>query len=783
MITLSMLFLVSESAYSQVKKPVISVDSLKAKAKNAVKVDTAKINKMLSIDKKIKTGVNNKLNQSPIGKLLKKDSTKVGKKVTLKDFSIENNVQYLKTEAESPTPDYMNRVEVAGQLEIFRFPINLALVNNYNPLSDFKLGDQNLFKVDLAKQQFQQLYQADLAKYKSLKSKRFQDLNVQQYVKKGVSEKIQSLVPQQITNNPKLMSYLNNPDAMNELLKMNEAQVKAKISKVMVDLETEMKAKGQAFQTKAKDSVTQEVQAKVTEITAYVQSVKEELDTYGLDQQKLDLLEKFANNKISDKELETFFISQLSNQPKLQGAQKFYSKFKDFKAGNFGNQLPGSFLNRDLFLKGVTLSLQTLKGTVTAGIAVQKDIGLPKDYAFNRSTFSSPKLLSYLSIPTTNFSFGRGKLSWVGQYDKQYSNSAFQQSSAIPKTNLVFTASQNINFNKLGKLTIDISKSTVQYKNLVNGPEQLMLSTTSQGNYFNDDFLQTMGLGFNHALESKKMNLNSNVYFNYSGIGFQNPGQQGIGNMNMRFGGNIKKNFLKNKLTLYVRSDVKNTPISAENGAHWQNYNVQLDSRIRISKSYTLSLKYIENGVSKVDETHEPVYAGQKIQADLNARFKIFGKPSVSHLSIGRQNMNNLSIASALTNPLMQESAIVSKTNFILANYTQSVIFNDFSLHGNLFYNKQLQANSLLGDMLNADMTCQFMIFKSVGLSSGLTYLNNEHIAKQVGIRQNIQFMLKKHFDIGAFLDFRKNLITPLYPDLFSKSRAEISIHYYLDKQ
>ncbi|MDQ7948659.1 MAG: hypothetical protein REI93_07430 [Pedobacter sp.] len=78
--TLAALFLFVGVAYGQDKKPIVDVDSLKSKAKQAIRIDTAKINKALAIDKKIKKTVNDKLNQSPVAKLLKKDSTLIGKK-------------------------------------------------------------------------------------------------------------------------------------------------------------------------------------------------------------------------------------------------------------------------------------------------------------------------------------------------------------------------------------------------------------------------------------------------------------------------------------------------------------------------------------------------------------------------------------------------------------------------------------------------------------------------------------------------------------------------------
>ncbi|TCC87290.1 hypothetical protein EZ428_21550 [Pedobacter frigiditerrae] len=772
MLALGVLLLFGSATFAQVKKPVVNVDSVKKQLKNAVKIDSNKIKELAHIDKKVKKTVNDKINQSAFAKILKKDSTAVGKKVQLKNVSIENTVQYGENLGLISGSNYLNRISFDGQLEVYKIPINLALVNNYNPLNQLNFSQQNLFKVDLAKQQLQQLYQVDLQKYKNLKSKKFLSMTAQNYLKKGIREKIQEGLPEQITNNQKVMAYLNNPNSIKELLSMSKEQVEAKLSSVMNELKEEAKNKGEEFYNSKKDSLTQVFNTKVQEVSAYVQSVKQELSDNGLDEEKIELLEKFVNNKISERDLEALFISQLSNQPELQKLQKAYSKIKEFQAGNFANLLPGSFMNRDLFLNGVNLAVRTARGPVTVGIATNKDLGQPKDMEYTRSNFSSPKLYTYLSVPTTNFAFGSGKLSWVGLYDKQYQNTSTLLSTAVPRNNMVFTISQNLNLNDFGKLTVDVSKSAVQYNNLVNGPELVLADQLTKGNYFKDDLFETMSFGLNHGLDSRKMGLKSNVYFSYSGIGFQNPGQQGNTNMNMRFGGNVKKSMFNNRVTFYLRTDMKNTPISASNNSHWRNYNVQLDSRIRLSKSYTLSLKYLENGVNKVGvEQALPVYASKKLQTDFNANYKIFGKSSFSHLSLAKQDMDN------------QGSATMVATNFIQANYAQTVVFKSFSLNGNVFYNKQLTANPILGDMINSDMACQYTLFKSVFLSSGVTYLNNQRIAEQVGIRQNIQTMVKKHLEVSAYLDVRKNLITPLYPDLFSKARAEFSLKYYLDKQ
>jgi len=749
-------------------------DSIKSKLENrvkdAVKIDSNKFKKVFNIDKKLKTTINDKINQSPVNSLFKKTTENKGKKISLKDFSVENSTQYIKTESLNPRPDLLNNLTFSGQLEIFKLPLDLSLVNNYNPLNNFDLKENNLFKFDFIKPQLNQLYLADLNKYKNFKNKILGGVSVEEFLKKGIQNKLQDYISNKTNEYPQLKAFLDNPAAIHELLSLNESQIKTRLTTLLADVKNN--AKEQALQTyqNQKTSINNELQAKVNELSQYIKSVKQEINASGLDEQTITILQKFAENKVTEKDLTDFFIQELGNQPKLKGIQKFYSRIKEFQAGNFGHELPGGIMNQNLFLNGMNFSLKTLRGPVNVGIAANKDIDQPKDFAFNRSTFSYPKLFTYISVPTTNFSFGNGKLSWVGVYDKQFSTSLSNLSSSLPRNNLVFTVTQNLNINNLGKLTVDISKSATQYKNLSSiAPDQLFMDKNTMGNYFRDDFLETMSVGLNHSIDSRKLGLNSNLYFNYSGTGFQNPGQQGISNMNMRFGGNVKQNFFKNKLSLYLKSDIKNTPISAETNAHWRNYNVQFDSRYRISKSYTLNLKYIENGVSKIGNLSQSVYHSKKIQADFNANYKIGTHHSFSHLTFSKQEMIS--------------SNTLEQPNFLQIIYAQNLLFKNFSLSGNLFYNKELNSTAILGNMVNSDIACQYTLFKTLSFSSGITYLNNQNIAKQVGFKQNLQFMLKKHFDISAFIDLRKNLINPLYPDLFSTGRAEFSIRYYLDKQ
>lgn len=752
--------------YTKTKQTLI--DTLKFGKKKFSKVDSLAMGKIQATKKSVLAQADQRIKQSDIAKLLKKDTLKKGNKIQFSDVSVGNETQYIKTQNPANGKNLLNNVTFSGQLKVYNIPIDLSLANTYTAMRDFRLDQGNLFKFNLPKPTFNQFFKADLDKYRNLRKNILSGQTAESFIRKKIQDKITKNMD--LSTAPKLQAYLNNPQNLRSMVKMDELELKGKLNELTNEIKEQAQNGGKQLSQHGQDSLTNILTAKKQELFTEIQKVQQSINESGLDAEKLELLEKVAQGKISQRELENFFVSELSKGKDMGFMQKGYARLREFQAGNFGHQLPGSFLNRDLFLNGFNFSLRTARGPVSIGVSTNRDLNSSKDAGFNSSTYAIPKLYSYLSVPTTNFSFGSGKLSWVGTYDRQFNGNIGFAQNALPRNNMVFTLSQAFNFSKAGTLAFDVSKSSTQYKELAAfGPDQLMIDRNTNGNYFRDDFLQTMSVGLNHSIDSKKLGLRSSVFVNYAGSGFQNPGQQGIGNLNLRFGGNIRKDFFHNKMTLTVRSDFKNMPISATDNSHWSNHNIQLDSRFRISRSANLGLKYIDNGVDKVSQGTIPVYASKKLQLDLNSNYKLFGQRGFSHVSVAQQE---------IANPLS-----LGNSSLMQFNYVQTVVFKDFSLSGNLFYNRELNANTILGNMLNSDASLQYQLFRGVSMSSGLSYLDNQHLARQAGIKQSIQFMLKKHFDISAYLDIRKNLITPTYPDLFSTNRGEISIHYYLDKQ
>jgi hypothetical protein len=128
----------------------------------------------------------------------------------------------------------------------------------------------------------------------------------------------------------------------------------------------------------------------------------------------------------------------------------------------------------------------------------------------------------------------------------------------------------------------------------------------------------------------------------------------------------------------------------------------------------------------------------------------------------------------------MQSDSASSTSNQLNFTAIQSVSFKTSSLAVTVFYNQEMTASPLLGDMFMSDVTYQYRIGKKLQLATGFTYLSNAGYAKQAGIKQTVDLIAKKHFSISASLDWMKNLIEPLYPDLYPSVRGELNIKYYL---
>jgi hypothetical protein len=276
-----------------------------------------------------------------------------------------------------------------------------------------------------------------------------------------------------------------------------------------------------------------------------------------------------------------------------------------------------------------------------------------------------------------------------------------------------------------------------------------------------------------HHLDLTSIGATDNVYFNYAGMGYQNPANNGFGGAKMKFGGNVKKSFYGNRLSVNLRTDLTNMPISYTSNDRWKNYQFSVESRYTVSRGLNTSFKYTNNGTDKrVDGLNTNVYSFEKFQLDGNASYKIGRNFSVSHFGVGTQ---------AISSPVAAPGTPNASSRLLILNYVQTLVLRKNVLSFTLFYNRELTPVKLIGNMLNTDLAYSYTLFRRLSASSGVVYLENTGIVRQAGIRQSLNLVSAGRFDVGSFIDLRKNLITPLYSGLYPGCRAEVNIKYHLN--
>jgi hypothetical protein len=494
-----------------------------------------------------------------------------------------------------------------------------------------------------------------------------------------------------------------------------------------------------------------------------ITKMKIQLGQSGLDVNRVLLMEKY----LQDGHVSVASMNQLIQTNPNNKLQPLLTHINDFKVGNYSLTVPGGVQNDDLFITGSHLNFNMGYTPFSFGYGSLNDLNSLKDANYTSSVYSSPKNITYLSSQLNKNSLGSVKLSVVGSFGNQFSGIRYA-SPTLPSNTVAFTLTKGMNLGSAGNLSFDVSKSSTLFNNNYLPGSEAIIDKKAGANYnASNDLFQALAFGVDHHADVTSIGLTDNVYFNYAGMGYQNPANSGYTGAKMKYGGNVKKNFYHNKLNVSVRADVRDMPLSYATNDKWRNYQFQVDNRYQVNKHLNMSFKYTNSGTNKsVDGLSSNVYQSQMLQLDANTNFKVGKYYTVSHISIGNQNLTNI-------------YASTTGSNMLMFNYAQSLVLNKSTVSATLFYNKELGDFKLIGNMLNSDLTCQYTVLKLVTLSSGVTYLSNVGIAQQMGVRQGVQLVAGKHFDLTSYLDLRKNLITPLYPDLYSACRAELELKYF----
>ncbi|MDO3628867.1 hypothetical protein [Mucilaginibacter sp. BT774] len=709
-------------------------------------------------------------NMKPINDAISKNFKSLPNSTFSANFALENDVQYNPIQLIPNGSKFQEVIGMRGTLMVMGVPLNLNISNNqaaFNGQSPF--AGASLFKFGFNPASYAGLLKNQLQQYSDLKNTAFQGFNFTDYVRQTITNQVQSLRGDVsgLKSSP-FSNLVSDPEKLQGLITMSKSELHSKL-RAIADEKNKALPDSSGKVTELSEAEKQANIRKADSLENVITAINKKITSKGLDPATLILEENYLSGKTSSGFNSSEAALNLFEKRPANALQSMFGGIRGLHVGSFGTTLPGATEDgQSRLVSGADLTVKMGYYPFTVGFGTLNDMNSMKDAGFDNSIYLFPKNITYIGAEMPRSVFGNVKVSVVSSSSSQFSNLQYGVPT-LPGNSVAFTVTKSLNVENVGHLTFDASKSATLFsKDFSPGSETLLLRKAGANYDLSNDLFQSLSLGVRHHLDIPGMNASDNVYFNYAGLGYQNPANNGYSGASMKFGGDLKKSFYKNDLVFDLRGDYSSTPLSYTNSDKFKNYRLELDSRYKVNNRCNLDFKYSANGTSQVQQgTSNSVYNAQKFEVGLTDSYKIGSYVTTTRASIADQSFMNTYMSAA-------------GSNLLNLTYVQTMAFKTSSLTGTLFYNKEMTSSQLLGNMLTSDMIYQYQLFKRFQLSSGVTYLSNASYVKQIGVKQGLQLIASKHYDITASMDLMKNLMTPQYADLYPSCRGELTLKYYL---
>lgn len=686
------------------------------------------------------------------------------------NLAIANDVQYNPVALNPGGPKFLDVAGITGTVMVLGVPLNINISNNrasFNGQNPFSAG---LFRIGFNPLPGTGLGISPMQQYQQLRNTAFQGFGFTNYVRQTVSNHVTSLQTGAAAGESSPFSkQLKSPDSLQALVMLNQTQLHSKLDSLAVNDKNAHPADTSAKSVADANAVKQANLKRADSLTQVITSIKSQMTANGLDPSKVIQQDNYAKGSTSSSFNSSEAAAALNQKNPENALQSVFSGLKGLRIGSFGTTIPGATDGQgSQLLTGADVRFKMANYPLDAGFGTLSDMNAIKDQNYTASDYTYPKTITYLGVDMPKTAFGKVNVAFVSSFSSELNNIQYGIPT-LPGNVVDFTITKAMDFHNFGHISVDVSKSnTLQNSSFMPGSDAVILKKAGADYNLSNNLFQSFSFGFRHDLDIMALGASDNVYFSYSGLGYQNPANSGYSGGSVKAGGDLKKSYYKNKLVFDLISDYDSTPMSYTANQKFLTLLAQLSCKYKVNKDMNMSIKYMTNSTSEqIGSVSNSVYSSDKIEFGENNNYKIAGHQASTNITIAYQSF-------------MQNDSVATTSNQLNFTYVESVAFKTSSLSFTFFYNMEMTASPLLGDMTLADATYQYQVCRKLQLSSGMTYLNNAGYAKQAGIKQTIQLIAKKHFDISASFDWMKNLITPVYADLYPSFRGELNLKYYL---
>jgi len=504
----------------------------------------------------------------------------------------------------------------------------------------------------------------------------------------------------------------------------------------------------------------------VQEMVSKIEEHKNRWKSSGL-LKKMKDWDLLKNQKLSALINDPSTITKLAKQYlNLNGLQKLFLKITKMNAGQ--NVFSSGSLSLNHFLNnGITTEFLNNNKYLMLLVGKQKD---------NVSLFDLPYVNNILSNsgPAKAVQFGLGSNETAHSH---VSLSSFQQSvaplnglsfaNAIRQV-LVTTLSNEIPIGQKGNLVTELSRSATNYSNTDSGRNKSDVQKIFSGN----DLLQDLAFAIKYEDEYPGIDLSYQFHVNHTANGYNNPGNIFLSHGSDEIGINARKSFLKKKLQLSLRTDVREYKYNENLDNKWRSRYSVLDVRWKMRKGQYFGLRYTPNRMVQINRDDKFVMTSiSRLAAEANLSKKI--------ISVYYRNYINLSYQK---NRYQSGTGPVFNRSLIFSSY-QSVTIDKKIIYLNLNYNSSNNNSrfAYFNSSLTSEAGTSYLLFGKISGSSSLGYNSVQNWYQQIGIRQSLSGQLGSRFIMQLHIDARKNL--RLYqPLLYGLIRAEVNVQYLLKR-
>jgi hypothetical protein len=504
----------------------------------------------------------------------------------------------------------------------------------------------------------------------------------------------------------------------------------------------------------------------LTETIEKVLSAKDDFETNGLNYNQLVNYQKAINSNLDSISGSEAFVQQSSKKLlKLNGLTKFFMYVKEMNLGKFStNWSEGSMSN--ILTSGIGGSF--LKNNKFLGLNISniQPLGWIKDNQFIASLQQPEAAMQSLRVGKGDLESNHSHVTLTNATIKNI-KPAGDIYSLLPRNIFVGSFSKNLSLGSIGNIETEVSKSSAQYNNTRSSLNESQIESKMAFRHLGEDFFQTLSVGLNYNGDFNAIHFKPSLFASYSGLGYTNPASSSQSKGAVSYGINISKGFFGNQLTFHSRFSKRVNQTSTLNDNRFTQLQGALSAKYKFSRKIKAGLNWNYSDLSKVTSHYQDkLYYSNRIYSDASYNGKFNNLPLFQLINIGYQN---ISIPDMPVASLGKNLWINSATNMTMSKGTLSINMQLFN---------QLDKHVVQGDLLSTDLGWTFMAFRALNLSTAINYLNQQKVAKQLGMRQTVSASIKERLSISLFADIRKDLVENRNSFMFPNTRGEIALTY-----